>query len=59
MKIEVDFKSGKNLSGIFVHRLLSISMGYSVAAFAQAVMLGQTKPGVWYPEVRREGCGGG
>ncbi|KAJ9514562.1 hypothetical protein QJQ45_016295 [Haematococcus lacustris] len=50
MKIEVDFESGKNSSGIFVHRLLGQSMGYSVAGFAQAVLLGQTKPGVWYPE---------
>lgn len=27
------------------------SMGYSVGGFARAVLLGQTKPGVWYPEV--------
>lgn len=51
MKVEVDFQSGKNSSGIFVHRYLSQSMGYSVAAFACAVLAGHTGPGVWYPEV--------
>lgn len=52
MKIEVDFVDGKNSSGIFVHRSLPSSMGYSVAAFAQAVLKGHTSPGVWYPEER-------
>lgn len=50
MKIEIDFQGDKNSSGIFVHRKLSSSMGYSVGAFAQAVLKGQTQPGVWYPE---------
>jgi hypothetical protein len=51
MKVEVDFKDGKNSSGIFVHRYLGQSMGYSVAGFGAAVLKGQTSPGVWYPEV--------
>jgi hypothetical protein len=38
MRIEVDFVGGKNSSGIFVHKLLSQSMGYSTAAFAQSVL---------------------
>ncbi|KAG2486380.1 hypothetical protein HYH03_014960 [Edaphochlamys debaryana] len=52
MRVEVDMMNGKNSSGIFVHRLLSQSMGYSTAAFAQAVLQGGTQPGVWYPEER-------
>jgi len=50
MRIEVDFQDGKNSCGLFVHRYLGQSMGYSVAGFAQAVLKGQTAPGVWYPE---------
>lgn len=51
MRVEVDFKGGKNSAGIFVHRYLGQSMGTSVAAFAHAVLSGHTEPGVWYPEV--------
>eukprot|EP00983_Pelagomonas_calceolata_P110252 1159650-Pelagomonas_calceolata.AAC.3 len=51
MKIEVDFKGGKNSAGIFVHKALGQSMGTSVAAFAHAMLSGHTEPGVWYPEV--------
>ncbi|EFJ44432.1 hypothetical protein VOLCADRAFT_95342 [Volvox carteri f. nagariensis] len=50
MRVEVDMVNGKNSSGIFVHKYLSQSMGYSTAAFAQSVLQGKTKPGVWYPE---------
>jgi len=50
MKIEVDFKGGKNSAGIFVHKALGQSMGTSVAAFAHAMLSGHTEPGVWYPE---------
>lgn len=50
MRIEVDFQGGKNSAGLFVHKKLSQSMGYSTAAFAQSVLRGQTQPGVWYPE---------
>ncbi|GIL68555.1 hypothetical protein Vafri_21811 [Volvox africanus] len=50
MRVEVDMMNGKNSSGIFVHKYLSQSMGYSTAAFAQSVLQGKTKPGVWYPE---------
>ncbi|KAG2451617.1 hypothetical protein HYH02_003398 [Chlamydomonas schloesseri] len=50
MRVEVDMMGGKNSSGIFVHKYLSQSMGYSTAAFAQSVLQGKTQPGVWYPE---------
>lgn len=50
MRVEVDMVGGKNSSGIFVHKYLSQSMGYSTAAFAQSVLQGKTQPGVWYPE---------
>ena len=33
-----------------MRRKLSDSVGYSVAGFAQAMLRGQTAPGVWYPE---------
>jgi hypothetical protein len=59
MKIEVDFKGGKNSAGIFVHKYLGQSMGASVAAFAHAVLSGHTEPGVWYPEVGGWGGWGG
>ncbi len=68
MRVEVDMVGGKNSSGIFVHKYLSQSMGYSTAAFAQSVLQGKTQPGVWYPEEREalqvgimgagHGCGG-
>jgi hypothetical protein len=32
---------------------MSDAVGYSVAGFAQALLLGQTKPGVWFPEERQ------
>ena len=50
MKIEVDFVGGKNAAGIFVHSRFSDAVGMSTAAFARAMLLGQTKAGVWYPE---------
>lgn len=50
MRVEVDFEGGKNASGIYVHKKLPEAMGNSVAAFAHAVLSGQSEPGVWYPE---------
>ncbi|WIA20028.1 hypothetical protein OEZ86_013684 [Tetradesmus obliquus] len=50
MRVEVDFEGGKNASGIYVHKKLPEAMGNSVAAFAHAVLSGQSQPGVWYPE---------
>jgi hypothetical protein len=50
MKVEIDFEGGKNAAGIYVHKRLPEAMGNSVAAFAHAVLSGQTQPGVWYPE---------
>ena len=52
---------GTTACGLFVHKLLSETVGYSIAAFARAMLAGDTKPGVWYPEepqVREElSCG--
>ncbi|MEW5311277.1 MAG: hypothetical protein WDW38_003005 [Sanguina aurantia] len=50
MRIEIDFSKGKNSAGLFVHKKLSESMGYSVAAFADSILQGNTDVGVWYPE---------
>lgn len=52
MRVEIDFEGGKNAAGIYVHKRLPEAMGNSVAAFAHAVLSGQTQPGVWYPEER-------
>lgn len=50
MRVEVDFEGGKSAGAIYVHKRLPEAMGNSVAAFAHAMLQGQTKPGVWYPE---------
>jgi hypothetical protein len=50
MRVEVDFEGGKNAAGIFLHRRLPEAMGNSVAAFATAILKGDTQPGVWFPE---------
>ncbi|EIE27591.1 saccharopine dehydrogenase-like protein [Coccomyxa subellipsoidea C-169] len=52
MRVDVDLEDGTTASGIFVHKLLSDSVGISTAAFAQAILAGQTQPGVWFPEER-------
>uniref|UniRef100_A0A7S1STK1 Saccharopine dehydrogenase NADP binding domain-containing protein n=1 Tax=Tetraselmis chuii TaxID=63592 RepID=A0A7S1STK1_9CHLO len=50
MKIEIDFTDGTNTCGLFTHKYLSESVGYSTAAFANAMLNGETEPGVWFPE---------
>ena len=32
---------------------MSDAVGFSVAGFAQSLLLGQTAPGVWFPEERQ------
>lgn len=41
---------GKKAIGIFSHKMLSVSVGMSVAAFVRALLEGATQPGVWFPE---------
>jgi len=50
MRVDLECEDGKKAIGIFSHKMLSVSVGFSVAAFARAVLEGSTQPGVWYPE---------
>mmetsp|Transcript_29014 Transcript_29014/g.55656 ORF Transcript_29014/g.55656 Transcript_29014/m.55656 type:complete len:443 (-) Transcript_29014:230-1558(-) len=50
MKISLQMDNGQNPTGIYVHKKLSVCVGQATAAFAQNVLEGGTKPGVWYPE---------
>ncbi|KAE8647375.1 hypothetical protein Csa_002882 [Cucumis sativus] len=50
MRVDLECSNGRNTVGIFSHRRLSQSVGYSTAAFALAVLEGSTQPGVWFPE---------
>ncbi|KAK9860398.1 hypothetical protein WJX84_011416 [Apatococcus fuscideae] len=50
MRVDVDLSDGTTACGLFVHKRLSDSVGICIAAFAQAVLAGETQPGVWFPE---------
>ncbi|KAG0609523.1 hypothetical protein M758_8G191200 [Ceratodon purpureus] len=50
MRVDLDCEDGKKATGIFSHKMLSVSVGVSTAAFARAVLEGATQPGVWFPE---------
>tara|TARA_B110000977_G_scaffold130957_1_gene166908 strand:- start:37638 stop:39086 length:1449 start_codon:yes stop_codon:yes gene_type:complete len=50
MRIDVKLKNGKLAGGIFNHPKLKDAVGDSTAAFASAMLRGETEPGVWYPE---------
>ncbi|XP_038902872.1 uncharacterized protein LOC120089463 [Benincasa hispida] len=50
MRVDLECSNGRSTVGIFSHRRLSQSVGYSTAAFALAVLEGSTQPGVWFPE---------
>lgn len=50
MLVEVEMENGTNAAGLFMHKLLSDSVGHSTAAFAIAMLDGETEPGVWFPE---------
>ncbi|CAL8463528.1 g3062 [Coccomyxa elongata] len=52
MRVDVDLEDGTTAAGLFVHKLLSESVGVSTAAFAKAMLAGETQPGVWFPEER-------
>jgi len=50
MRVDVKLKNGKLAGGIFNHPKLKEAVGNGTAAFASAILRGETKPGVWYPE---------
>ncbi|CAD7702629.1 unnamed protein product [Ostreobium quekettii] len=50
MRVDAELEGGKAASGLFVHPKLSESVGACVGAFAQCMLRGDTKPGVWFPE---------
>ena len=50
MRVDVKLKNGKTAGGIYNHPRLSDAVGDSVAAFASAMLAGETRPGVWFPE---------
>ncbi|CAA0805827.1 Saccharopine dehydrogenase [Striga hermonthica] len=50
MRVDLDFSDGRSRLGIFSHKKLSVSVGISTAAFALAILEGNTQPGVWFPE---------
>ncbi|XP_076937977.1 uncharacterized protein LOC143607486 [Bidens hawaiensis] len=50
MRVDLECSGGQQTIGIFSHKRLSVSVGYSTAAFALAVLEGNTQPGVWFPE---------
>ncbi|XP_071709356.1 uncharacterized protein [Rutidosis leptorrhynchoides] len=50
LRVDLECSGGKHTVGVFSHKRLSVSVGYSTAAFALAVLEGSTQPGVWFPE---------
>jgi len=50
MRVDLDCSNGRNTVGLFTHKKLSVSVGFATAAFALAVLEGNTQPGVWFPE---------
>ncbi|KAL6605973.1 hypothetical protein ACP70R_041626 [Stipagrostis hirtigluma subsp. patula] len=50
MRVDLECSNGQNIIGLFTHRKLSVSVGYATSAFVLAVLEGNTRPGVWFPE---------
>lgn len=50
MLVEVEMENGTNAAGLFMHKLLSDSVGHSTASFVMAMLDGETEAGVWFPE---------
>ncbi|KAJ0476960.1 hypothetical protein HanHA300_Chr13g0483111 [Helianthus annuus] len=48
--VDLECSGGRQTIGVFSHKRLSISVGYSKATFALAVLEGNTQPSVWFPE---------
>ena len=54
MKISLELDNGQNPCGLYIHKKLSVCVGQATAAFAQSVLEGGAKPGVWFPEEVRD-----
>ncbi|CAN6374007.1 unnamed protein product [Urochloa humidicola] len=50
MRVDLECSNGRSTIGLFTHKKLSVSVGFATAAFALAVLEGNTQPGVWFPE---------
>ncbi|XP_030522668.2 uncharacterized protein LOC115735529 [Rhodamnia argentea] len=50
MRVDLECSDGRHTVSIFTHRRLSVSVGYSTAAFVLAILEGSSQPGVWFPE---------
>ncbi|XP_072967050.1 uncharacterized protein [Typha angustifolia] len=50
IRVDLECSNGRNTVGLFTHKSLSVSVGYSTAAFALALLEGSTQHGVWFPE---------
>ncbi|KAK3136081.1 hypothetical protein QOZ80_5BG0427750 [Eleusine coracana subsp. coracana] len=50
IRVDLECSNGRSTVGLFTHKKLSVSVGYAIAAFALAVLEGNTQPGVWFPE---------
>ncbi|PWA81146.1 saccharopine dehydrogenase [Artemisia annua] len=50
LRVDLECSGGRQTIGVFTHKRLSVSVGYSTAAFALAILEGSTQPGVWFPE---------
>nr|CAB3490870.1 unnamed protein product [Digitaria exilis] len=50
IRVDLECSNGRNTIGLFTHRKQSVSVGFATAAFALAVLEGNTQPGVWFPE---------
>lgn len=50
MRVDLECSDGRSTASIFTHKKLSQSVGISTAAFALAILEGNTQPGVWFPE---------
>ncbi|XP_042450887.1 uncharacterized protein LOC122035824 [Zingiber officinale] len=50
MRVDLELPDGRSRIALFSHKKLSVSVGYSIAAFALAILEGSTQNGVWFPE---------
>ncbi|XP_074568850.1 uncharacterized protein LOC141825364 [Curcuma longa] len=50
MRVDLELLDGRSRVALFSHKKLSVSVGYSIAAFALAILEGSTQNGVWFPE---------
>ncbi|GFZ13031.1 saccharopine dehydrogenase [Actinidia rufa] len=50
MRVDLECSDGRNTLALFSHKRLSVSVGFSTAAFVLSILEGSTQPGVWFPE---------